>query len=54
MLRKTIQKMTKERQEVCRNIFKVCHDIKFKDSIAKQEGYVATEKFYVATTTKKC
>ena len=54
MLRKTIQQMTRAKKEVCRNIFKVCHDIKFKDNIARQEGYVVAGKLYVVTTTTKC
>ena len=54
MLRKTIQKMIRAKQEVCRDIFKVCRDIKFKDNIARQEGYVAIGKLYVTITITKC
>ena len=36
--------MTRARLEVCFNIFKVCHDIKFRDNNTRQESYVATKK----------
>ena len=46
MLRRTCQRMTRSRREICHDIFKVCRDIKFRVSITRQEDYVATEKFF--------
>ena len=54
MLRQIFQRMIRSKQEICRDIFKVCCDIKSEVSIARHAGYIAIEKFYVATATTKC
>ena len=46
MLLQTLQQMTRSRQEICREIFKVCHDIKFRREHSKERRLCRDREIY--------
>ena len=44
-------KELKMEEKLCRNKRQLCRDTKFRVSNGRQDNFVATEKFYVATNT---